>query len=386
MSTYYWNVNDLLNERNKLVEMYNNEEDIFKKSYYLKFIGILDNFNLVYNTNAKCTTTINNKIFEAANEKTAYKGVDYVIKDFYYSLLPLRDKFNEIQDMLYIILGDDYDFTEKLNLKMSDDESITKMIEFYKQLDPTLFKYLKPNLEDIEHHLNFIDGTIEDENKISTDGNCLYIGGVDKNYISVVRDNDSITKYFNLIHEFGHAIGNSMNPLYSFQERLTVLGEVPSIFPEMLSLTLNKINIPEVQRLHMIFSTLLTYFHTASYLCTQDVIIDTWEDNKYKVDSCFYKKLKDEYGISRSVLKTALDYSISSSSDYIIGYSITCELLYIYKQDPKKALKIFKQILKMNYYEDDLAFVSNLINLNEHLREVNEEFVDNYSLVLKGML
>lgn len=40
----------------------------------------------------------------------------------------------------------------------------------------------------------------------------------------------------------------------------------------------------------------------------------------------------------------------------------------------------------MKYYEDDLAFVSNLINLNEHLREVNEDFVDNYSLVLKGML
>ena len=81
----------------------------------------------------------------------------------------------------------------------------------------------------------------------------------------------------------------------------------------------------------------------------------------------------------------SLSKSITDSGEYILSFAVCCELLYIYKQDKAKALKLFKQILNISSYGNELSQVLSIININEHTLDISQDICEKLNLALRKM-
>ena len=385
MKKIKWDFDTILNDRNVLVDMANNEEDVVKKYQLMSVISFLDNYHFINLSKAKAPKQdLHSRLYYTASERVGYQSAYFLVHQFYNDLLALQPLFDDNKKLLGKVLGSEADFTNKLGLHISNKQAFAAVESFYKSFDSELLEYFYPTFLEKDKQVRFVKDNNTKGADSESDGFCFFVGGLNKNYISV-NNEKSPSKAYNLIHEFGHSIANLINPFYCYQERTTFFGEVQSMFPELVAMYENPLGLPEIENLHLLYCNLLANYQNANYLVMHDLIINEWEDNKYRINIPLYFRLKRKYNIDKYELYNSLSKSITDSGEYILSFAVCCELLYIYKQDKAKALKLFKQILNISSYGNELSQVLSIININEHTLDISQDICEKLNLALRKM-
>lgn len=385
MTKYNWD-NDVLREkRNLLVDLANNIASLKEKQELYKVISFLDNYHFINQSGINPPKQdLYSNIYYRASERTGYFSAYHLVTDFYSSIISLNKKFEYVRNQLESVLGEHDDFSSITGTKITNDKAFYLLNDFYQSFNPEMVSYFNNLFDSRFDHFRFeVDNTEKDSLHVS-DGFCIYLGGVNENFISVNKEN-TITKLFNLIHESGHGVSNFVNGKKCYVEKETFFSEIESMFPEMVALYTNYFNFPQIEIDHLLYCILYTYYDAANYLCMHDLIIDSWEENNFKTGVAFKKYLKKNYGIRNVDLINSLNHSISDSGSYVLSYSACCELLHIYKQDKNKALEIYNKLLKINPNEDEIYQVSSLLNLNKHSEEISNEIIDRLILSMRKL-
>ncbi len=375
-----WTRKDFAEQLIKLQELIDSETDLKKRLYLEK---VLDTSNKLYYETfvdfPRPKVTAKQRLTSILDSTFAYGRYYSIIKSFFGEVSEHIDTLDKISDKLEKINPDgDFDFM-KTGANVTTSDTISLVNEFYKRFDSELYQYFLEVYNDREHSLRIVPLP---ENETKTDGTTLFIDGVRKNFISLY-ETTPLGTYICGVHEYGHAIANSINPEVSYSDREDLFTEVASIFPELVALYENGFNFETIQILYTMYSTLVTYINSAEYLCLHTPILNTWADNKHVMSKKFFEELEDGYNMDDECFEEALSTTIEDEGIYVISYTVALELLHIYKEDKKKALELFKSFLKYPAKEDILTWVMENIPVNEHASEEAKSILSKFSKELK---
>ena len=185
---YNWDYDDINREIAKLAIMVQEEKDLIKKSYYLRVID-----------QVKCLLVNNKEVIVSNNQR-----MNEIINSFnyygrYYSLIEVYNFVVSCYDSKTEEIVNAYKY-------ITNDEVLAMNYEFFSNIDQELFNYFKELYKDRYSSIKFTknDPILTDD---KSDGNCLFIDVVRKNFINV-NDSQGLSKAVNLAHECGHAIVN----------------------------------------------------------------------------------------------------------------------------------------------------------------------------------
>jgi hypothetical protein len=150
------------------------------------------------------------------------------------------------------------------------------------------------------------------------------------------------------------------------------MSEIESMFPELIFLYEQGSKIDSFQSSLAMFDPIVHYYEKASLIRMQQMVINAWYDNRYRLDKNVYDRLREEAKMSRSDVYRALNTSIKVAGPYIISMGIVLELFNLYKRDKDKAMHLYKKIVKTPSLSDEflkLLVLENELPLFEHLRE-----------------
>lgn len=375
-----WGNKEFAEQLKLLQSMIDQETDTKRKLYLEK---VLDGSNKIYYETLSPFTrpkvTAKQRITSIFDSNFSYGRYYSIVRSFFCSMDEHIDSIDAISTKLEDINPDgDFDFIDT-GAVVSFDETINLVKEFYEGFDSELYQYFLEVYADKEHSLRIMP-LPDDETK--SDGNTLFIDGVRKNFITIYETNP-LNTYICGVHEYGHAIANLINPSVPYSDREDLFAEVASIFPELVALYENGFKFDTIQVLYTMYTTLLIYINYAEYLCLHTPIINTWADNKYRMNKNFLEELKHSYNLDEDGLEEAMSTTIEDDGTYVISYMISLELLHIYKEDKKKALELFKKFLKCPANEDILTFVVENIPINQYASEEAKVVLDEFSKELK---
>ena len=375
-----WGNKEFAEQLKLLQSMIDQETDTKRKLYLEK---VLDESNKIYYETLSPFTrpkvTAKQRMTSIFDSNFSYGRYYSIVRSFFCSMDEHIDAIGAISTKLEDINPDgDFDFIDT-GAVVSFDETINLVKEFYEGFDSELYQYFLEVYNDKEHSLRSMP-LPDDETK--SDGNTLFIDGVRKNFITIYETNP-LNTYICGVHEYGHAIANLINPSVPYSDREDLFAEVASIFPELVALYENGFKFDTIQVLYTMYTTLLIYINSAEYLCLHTPIINTWADNKYRMNKKFLEELKHSYDLDEEGLEEAMSTTIEDDGTYVISYMISLELLHIYKEDKKKALELFKKFLKCPANEDILTFVVENIPINQYASEEAKVVLDEFSKELK---
>ena len=375
-----WGNKEFAEQLKLLQSMIDQETDTKRKLYLEK---VLDESNKIYYETLSPFTrpkvTAKQRMTSIFDSNFSYGRYYSIVRSFFCSMDEHIDAIDAISTKLEDINPDgDFDFIDT-GAVVSFDETINLVKEFYEGFDSELYQYFLEVYNDKEHSLRSMP-LPDDETK--SDGNTLFIDGVRKNFITIYETNP-LNTYICGVHEYGHAIANLINPSVPYSDREDLFAEVASIFPELVALYENGFKFDTIQVLYTMYTTLLIYINSAEYLCLHTPIINTWADNKYRMNKKFLEELKHSYNLDEEGLEEAMSTTIEDDGTYVISYMISLELLHIYKEDKKKALELFKKFLKSPSNADILTFVVENIPINQYASEEAKVVLDEFSKELK---
>lgn len=364
---YNWDYDDINREIAKLAIMVQEEKDLIKKSYYLR---VIDQVKCLLVNNKEVIVSNNQRMNEIINSFNYY-GRYYSLIEVYNFVVSCYDSKTEEIVNAYNSINEpelfDYEY-------ITNDEVLAMNYEFFSNIDQELFNYFKELYKDRYSSIKFTknDPILTDD---KSDGNCLFIDVVRKNFINV-NDSQGLSKAVNLAHECGHAIVNLfIGNIYDIRDDFLI--EMASIFFELAFHNDIGDNIDSFENTLLQFEKMNYFNYTADSLLYHKELIESWEYNDYNVSTDFYHYLKSKYGLSRNTVKDCLKTSIESEGPYIISYMVALELLHIYKDNKKEALNMLKKILIKSKSNDSLDIISEFIpsfdNLNLEIAQLHDK-------------
>ena len=105
--------------------------------------------------------------------------------------------------------------------------------------------------------------------------------------------------------------------------------------------------------------------------------------NDFKTNHRFRKGLVKEDKIDKKIFVKALETDIADSGAYVLSYITALELLHIYREDKKEALKLFKKLLQLKPSMTYLGEVNSIVPLNVYATQETEKIVEDITLSLK---
>ena len=361
---YGWSKNDLLEDKNELLSLLHNESNIDKKIEYMDAIDIINSNNIddiICKYNIK--TLKSNLLFNIAENMSINNRYYELCNYFYNNSLKYIDSRNKLFKLALKCSG------ESLNYTMDNNYVIELIHSHYESLDKELFEVFK-TIYDKQHIFVKYSDNIDSFIGNISDGYCLYIPVLNKNYIEI-SNSEGVSKIINTAHEIGHAISNLYSP-YSFNNRKDdYLTEVASLFFELIiNYDVTK-NISSFDSALINMETFDNYYEYSLLLSFHNKIVNSWIDNNGVIDNSFYKELKSKYKISKSDFKESINSTIKLDGPYIISYMVALCLFNIYKHDKKSSIEILKLIIK-NGYKDSYGIINEYIkDLSLFSKEIN---------------
>ncbi len=380
---YNWTENDFLKQIDLLRTLIKNESDYERKLYLQK---VLDSSEYLAYENIgqieKPNEEIKQRLHSINSERLSYGRYYSIIQNFYFSLASLNDKINKIETLIESLFGENFDIATITGAFITNNQALSITSKFYSTFDDELLPYFNEAFNDRYHTLRF-NGRITGPTTTKTsDGTTAFIDGVRKNFINICRTR-SATKIFTLIHEYGHATKNLLNPERAYSNDDGLFEEVDGIFPELVALEENISNLDPLFISFLKYTNLITYYNNANSLLLHTVILNSWKDNNYRFNRALKKQLKYEYDINNEILELALNTTIFDEGTYILSYLVAIELLHIYKKDKHLALKLYKEFLKLPADKEVLPFIYKLVTLNGNIFEEATIIVDEMKLQLE---
>lgn len=311
---------------------------------------------------------------------------EYVGLQRYYSVLFTINKIFEEFEML---TQTNLETLSNIDMKkysrlLSNEEAFTLVHDFFMNTDDVFAGLFSKYINDKYCTIKFS----KDEPLLDTyecDGLNYFVDILNKNYI-LIRDKEGYYKADILAHEVGHALSYLLEPksLYTFQDKF--LTELPSLFFELAFNYEIVSKLSGIESAEHALSVLENRIVDTEYILIHEFILDEWKKNNMKVNPEFYRNMKNNQGLCKDAVDTAIYYSITEEGEYIFSYIVSLYLLNIYKQDKKEALKILRNILSM-YQEDSLivinTFIPNYKGVKSEIELININFEKELEKILK---
>lgn len=380
---YNWDEDKFMSCVKMLADLISKETDITKKCYLLK---VLDNSNMLvmerFNTNEAPDKSSEQIMQEIYSDNIFFGRYYSLIDDFYDKLIPMFDTINGIEDKIDCIFNDNFNIAGLTGAYVTNEEALSLTTAFYHNFDEKLIPYFEEVFADRFDFLRFRPMTSKQNGNISA-GYTLFIDGIRKNFINIGKTKEA-SKIYTMIHEYGHATKNLVNPKSCYSSDYGLFAEIDAIFPELVAMHENVGNIDPFYVAFSKYNTLITYFQYADYLTLQDLLIKRWKDNGMNIDTKFMSAMEENYEINEAMIEKIMRASIFTEGTYVLSYLVAMELLHIYKTDQKKALELYNQFLNACDSSDLLPFVCNLVKINEHIGDEVREIVNEMKLQLKS--
>ena len=369
---YRWTQKDIFNACNKVQMLIDHESDPEKIAFYAQIMDSVNDYMFVTYADANCRSkTYQEKVIDATECHLGYARYVQYIGAFLDELHPLYDDIAYLDDLRLELK---HDRPDKFKFKRYTHEETLSLVKgFYADFDKELYDiFMKiyderyKSVKFIKHFTNPEDPTFQESS-----GYCFYLGGINRAFISV-DEQRGITKVSDAVHEFGHAIRYSILPSTAYSKENYFLSEVESIFPELVFLYEQGRKMDSFQSSLAMFDPMTHYYEKAALIRMQQMVINAWYDNNYRLDKHVYDRLREEAKMSRSDVYRSLNTSIKAAGPYIISFSIVLELFNLYKKDKNKAMYLYKKIVKTPSLSDEflkLLVLENELPLFEHLRE-----------------
>ena len=375
-----WDGNTFFAERNRLADIVDQEINPIRKDYLQMVLEMTDFVYLESFTNYQVPGyRVQNAFHNLTASVIAANRYFSVIDDFYCGFGNPLERINAINSMLDKYIVDNIDFRALVDTTTKPTTAVSALLRFYRNFDGELYEIFKEAYEN--SYLKFF----KKHNSIlpeGNDGRTYYIDGVRKNFVAIINSRDA-RLVNNLVHEYGHAIKNLIVPDACYTEEYDYFAEIPSIFPELISLEENVGGYPKLAMDFLKYDNLLEYYNSATVLVSQPDIYLHWKNNDFNNNWLFKRKLLKEEGLGKECIKAALNKDIASDGSYVLSYIVSLELLHIYREDKKEALKLFKKLLQLRPSLTYLGEVKSIIDLNKYANEESERIMDNLTLSLK---
>ena len=371
---YNWDKEEFIAQRQKLETLYNCEADVKTKVYLQKVMDCSDDlFNKTFNNFPAPNMSKEQRLTDIANSTLIYSRYYSIISSFFSECCELNPQIVSISEQLdKIRKNNDFPFLYT-GAKLSQSNVLSLVNNFYQGFDEELYAYFLRAYEDRFNFVKFFKNKIKSNNDCN--GYTLFIDGVQKNFIAI-SETAPIETYACAIHEYGHAIHNLINPQISYTDNNNFFVEIASIFPEMVAIYENQPNFSPLQQSYYLYSLFLSYYDSAELLCLHTPVINLWKECNFKFNFKFFHELKKYYDIDYKCFKELSCNIIDDEGIYILSYIISLELFHIYKQDKKRALELFKKILKYPVTDDLLVLFSEDFTLNKYTKVESEITLD----------
>lgn len=378
---YSWDREKFVEQIKILMKMVDEETDIIKKNTLQRYLDCANKvYHETFNKFPKIGYTTKQKFVSIVDSRLEYGRYYSIISRF------LEDA-NSLEERVFGIatLMDEYE-KDSSNPKLESDSHISrcKAISlvnfFYKDFDDELYALFSEAFKDRFDFVKFSDSKIKEET-FEASGSTLFIGGVNKSFVTLYEGND-VSLYEAIVHEYGHVIQNLINPEVNFTYREDFFAEVASIFPELVAMYENSPGFNTVQTQYSRYMTFLSYWDNAFDLDAHMPIANIWNDANYKFNSKFYKNLKQMLNLTKRDFKRIVDVTLELHGVYVLSYITSLELLYIYKQDKKKALELFKGLLRVPANVNIIEYIETNIGLNIHAKDELVSLMDDMEAAL----
>lgn len=378
---YNWNRINFIEQIKILRSMVDKETDCIRKNALQRYLDCADRlYHESFNNFPKAGYSIEQKLISIIDSRLEYGRYYSIISSFLEDANSLDRKAQEIANLMDKFEEDSSNPKLESDTYISHCKAVSLVHSFYKKFDEELYMFFCKAFEDRFECLKFSDDKIKEET-FDASGSTLFIGGVNKNFITLTEEND-VSLYESIVHEYGHAIQNIINPEVNFTYREDFFAEVAAIFPELVAMYENEPGFCDVQNQYSRYLTFLSYWDCADDLDSHMPIANIWHDNNHNFNNEFYKKLKNELNLSKSDFKRIVDVTLELQGVYILSYITALELLHIYKQDKKKALELFKGLLKVPANVNVIEYILSKIGLNVHAKDELISLMDDMELAL----
>lgn len=365
---YGWTNKDIIRDIKRIEKLASIEKDIRKKCYYIRTIDYLNatlDENMLSNIDVKKTK--NHMMCDIQESIKFYKRY-YDLIEMFYSIC------NKSYDVMSGLYNESCDLDYKFKY-IKHEDTLSLVHDFYKVVDKEFFDCFLRIYNNRYKLIRFSNSDIY-LNGLVTSGSCVSVGGLDKCYITVSNDR-GVLKPINLSHECGHGILNIYNSNLLYNQKDEFASEIGSIFFELaFNYDIGK-NFDSFDSALNNIQELFDRFNITSSLMLHQVLVKVWEKNNYKVDNNFYKIARQEYNLNREKVDEALNTSLTNEGVYAIDYMIALNILNIYKQDKKSAIKLLKDITnydKYDSYEMINVLIPNMGNFSYEIDDINSTY------------
>ena len=378
---YNWDESKYMSCIKMLADLINKETDVTKRCYLLK---VLDNSKMAmdrFDSSIMPTKSNKQRMQEIYSDNIFFGRYYSLIDDFYDQLFPILDDFKDIENKLELIFDENFNLARLTGAYVTNEKALSLTAAFYHYFDEKLIPYFDEVYADRFNFLRF-RATTDKQNAYTDVGYTLFIDEIRKNFINIGKTKEA-SKIYTMIHEYGHATKNLVNPKSCYSSDDGLFAEVDAIFPELVAMHENVGDFNPLYVAFLKYNNLITYFQFADYLTLQDLLIKRWKDNGMKIDSKLKSILDEDYEIDEELIEKIMNASILTEGTYVISYLVAMELLHIYKTDRTKALDLYNQFLKACDSSDLFPFMSNLVKINGHIVDEAKEIVREMKLQLK---
>jgi hypothetical protein len=374
-----WSTLTFYQEIENLEKMVKQEADPMRKDYLQMVLDTSANFyfdNFLISNHPRITEQ--GAMCNLASSVLAGGRYYSVIESYFYSLEDVMQKGKAVDTWLNKRMHDNYDLKALANTHTTQDQAISSLLKYYAKLDEDLNKTFRFAFDN--SYLNFNrrhDNTLPS----GSDGRTYFIDGVQKNFVSIM-DTKNAQLVTNLVHEYGHAIRNIISPEWAYTCENDFFAEVASLFPELVSYEENPGEYPKLIVDYLKYDTFREYCDYSLTIAAQPYIYQRWKDNFFRINRRLKKELLQEDSVDSDIYDKALTTDITENGSYVLSYITALELLHIYREDKKEALKLFKKILELKPTLTYLGEVNRIVPLNVHATQETEKIVDDLCLSL----
>lgn len=350
MAKYNW-TNETIRERYmECIELWYKETNPTLKKSYFRTARNLQNF-----LESKKETKPNFSLLESYN----FEKENFSQREFLWEIY---------QEFAKVTKSPILNIPDLNNTSLSPKDILELTYDFYKSLDPFIFKHFMQHFHMRKDHIRFVNQ--KDNNDFS--GINIVISHRNEAFIEVVSEN-TINDVITTIHEYGHLTSYTINPFNKCTPNFYYT-EVITLFLELIGADYlgnlfgsdNSIILKADNHNTMSDFTNITSRKIDLFTCEELI------PNGYTKNEDFKTIGKELLNLNFEEIKSLFTNENVEIDDYVIGYIVAIELYYIYLEDKDKAIYILKKML-LYKAKSELDYFNNLKRLgiipNQHIHE-----------------
>lgn len=326
-----WTSKSLRKDLKKLEKLCDKEKDLNQKEYLSKIIS-------------GCYTNIADLDYSNDDEENEFAYYLDVISNFYL-YYPFMEKYEStVRNYLKRLEIDEY-----ATIKFSKKDLFELVHGFYNDIGGEIYDNFNISLKNAK--VNFTN------TKEECCGITFFISPLKKQYITIDKRNDDVTKLLSLTHEYAHSIMDNYSKNRYINTDYFV--EIESLFFEILS---------------------IDYYNK---VLNTDLFCQDGKTNfKYYYDICYsilntrnklleiFNNTSDNYNARFEQIKNGENFSENYNEDvrYLISYMCAIELYELYLMDKDEAIKRLFNITTMNNIDGEYKRISDNVDLGKSLK------------------